>query len=283
MDTGHLALAGRILLLGLERIVVKRLGEQRGSEEATLLFFGLGAVFLIPFAPGVAAHVSQLPGMLAVGAVYAAGFVLYVRALSRGQVSLVAPLGSFNVVFLAALATLFADEAPGWVRAAGLVLILLGTALLEGGRNLAAGWRSVWRQPGAAEMVASAFLVAAGRVVDKRLSPALPPLAYAWAVYTAVSAVLAAYLLARGRLALAGHLLAERPSPAVAAGLINAYAYALLLAAFRTMDASVAEPASNLSMLVAILLGGWLYGEPVRRRLPAAAVMLAGTWLLLRG
>lgn len=84
-------------------------------------------------------------------------------------------------------------------------------------------------------------------------------------------------------MAAAGSLLRERPVPAVVAGLINAYAYVLLLAAIRTINVSVAEPASNLSMLLAVVLGGWVYREPVARRLPAAVIMALAAWLLLAG
>lgn len=280
---GIWALAGRIVLLGFERVVVKQLGRQRGSVEATLLFFGLGALFLVPFAPDALRRAPALVPVLPTGLIYAVGFVLYVRALSRGQVSLVAPLASFNVVFLALLAVPLAGEQIDAARGAGLVLMFLGTALLEGGRDLARGWRRVWSHPGARDMVVSALLIAAGRVVDKRFSVDLPPLSYAWAIYTVISLVLLGYLAVGGRVAAAGSLLRERPVPAVVAGLINAYAYVLLLAAIRTINVSVAEPASNLSMLLAVLLGGWVYREPVARRLPAAVIMALAAWLLLAG
>ena len=170
-----------------------------------------------------------------------------------------APLASFNVVFLALLAVPLAGEQIDAARGAGLVLMFLGTALLEGGRDLARGWRRVWSHP--ADMVVSALLIAAGRVVDKRFSVDLPPLSYAWAIYTVISLVLLGYLAVGGRVAAAGSLLRERPVPAVVAGLINAYAYVLLLAAIRTINVSVAEPASNLSMLLAVLLGGRVTGN----------------------
>ncbi|HEX6988561.1 MAG TPA: DMT family transporter, partial [Bacillota bacterium] len=259
------ALAGRIVLLGVERVVVKQLGSQRGSVEATLLFFGLGSLFLAPFAPEAVRRAPALLPVLPTGVVYTVGFVLYVRALSRGQVSLVAPLASFNVVFLALLAIPLAGERVDAARGAGLLLLFAGTALLEGGRDLLRGWRRVWSQPGAGDMVVSALLIAAGRVVDKRLSVDLPALSYAWAIYTVVSLALLGYLALRGRVAAAGALLRERPAPALVSGFINAYAYVLLLAAIRTLDVSVVEPASNLSMLLAVLLGGWVYREPVAR------------------
>jgi len=46
--TGLLALAGRVLGLGLERPLIKALGQQRDSIAATTLYFGVGELLLLP-------------------------------------------------------------------------------------------------------------------------------------------------------------------------------------------------------------------------------------------
>ena len=48
MIWAYLALIGRILMLGYERIVVKQLGNQSDSVGATFLFFSIATLFLAP-------------------------------------------------------------------------------------------------------------------------------------------------------------------------------------------------------------------------------------------
>lgn len=48
MLISYLALLGRIIFLGWERILVKKLGEKSDSISGTFLFFGLGTIFLVP-------------------------------------------------------------------------------------------------------------------------------------------------------------------------------------------------------------------------------------------
>lgn len=74
----------------------------------------------------------------------------------------------------------------------------------------------------------------------------------------------------------------ERPGKALLAGGLNMGSYALLLVAFTGLDASIAEPASALSMLVTVVLAGVFFHEPWRQRLPGAAVMCVGAWLLFQ-
>ena len=46
----YVALAGRILLLGTERVLVKKLGTGADSASATFIFMGLANFFLLPVA-----------------------------------------------------------------------------------------------------------------------------------------------------------------------------------------------------------------------------------------
>jgi transporter family protein len=49
MTLAYLALLGRIILVGYERIVVKQLGQRSNSVGAAFLFFAIATLFLLPF------------------------------------------------------------------------------------------------------------------------------------------------------------------------------------------------------------------------------------------
>ena len=50
MDPAYLGLAGRITLLGVERILVKKLGTNADATCGAFLFFLVGGLVLLPFA-----------------------------------------------------------------------------------------------------------------------------------------------------------------------------------------------------------------------------------------
>lgn len=278
----YTALAGRVAFLGVERVIVKKLGEARGSEDAACLFFGLAAVFLLPVLfftrwPGPA----FLPGVIAAGALYSIANVFYVRSLSEGEVSLVAPLLSLSTFFLLMLAVVFLGEPLTAPKLAGTACLVLGASLLEEGASLITSLRKLFAYRPAQYMVISALFTAAGRVIDKHLNASVSPLLYAFVLNLVVGLFLAGYLAVRGRRSAVLSLLAERPGLAFLSGFVNAYSYLLLLVALRWLDVSVAEPATSCSLLLSVLLGYLVYREPIRRRLPAAALIVAGVWLLL--
>lgn len=282
MFWAYAALAGRITLLGVERVIVKKLGEARGNEEAACLFFGLAAVFLLPVLffvrwPGPA----FLPGVLAAGALYSIANVFYVRSLSEGEVSLVTPLFSLSTLFLLTLAVAFLGEPLTAAKLGGTACLVLGASLLEEGNSLLSSLRKLFSYRPTQYMAFSTFLTATGRVIDKHLNASVSPLLYAFALNLVVGLLLAGYLAVRGRRAALLGLLRERPVPALLSGFANAYSYLLLLVALRCLDVSVAEPASSFSLLISVLLGYLVYREPIRRRLPAAVLIVAGVWLLL--
>ncbi len=293
-----LALGGRITLLGAERIVVKRLGEQASGAAAAFLFFLIAALLLAPlllFAPFPDDARWLLP-VAANGLVYAAAFVLYVAALSVGEASFVSPFYNFNVLFLLLLASAFLGEGLSAAKLAGIALLVAGSWILaRGGRGPAAQpraasglslgrgrWGGTPNRRAALLMMGCSLLMAVGRTVDTSQIRSVSAIVYAFAIYASNTVWLGLFVFASRRCAEAVQLLRQRPWTALAAGVVNAFSYLLLLVALRRMEVTVAEPASMLSLLVTLALAGVVFREPVASRLLPTLLMIAGAWMLLR-
>ncbi|MDW7649882.1 MAG: DMT family transporter [Bacillota bacterium] len=277
----QLALLGRILLMGIERPLVKMLGTQRSSVEVAFLFFSIATVMFFPFAAfRPVPSWDFLRYLVPAGILYTIAFICYVRALSDGEVSLVAPLASFNVLFLFLLAVPVLGESFTLLKLLGIALIFLGTSFLSDG-NPFHGLRHVFKDRACILMLVSTLLVAVGRIIDK--SAAADPLTYSLLIYFLISLLMFLYLLVKGRARQPLALFRERPVIALACGFTNAYAYLLLLVVIQTMEVSIAEPATNLSLLLAVFLGKVFFRENIRGRVFSAAAMIAGVWVLILG
>ncbi|MHB0886539.1 MAG: EamA family transporter [Bacillota bacterium] len=301
MALSYLALLGRIILLGFERVFVKRLGEGRGSVETTFVFFGLAALYLLPVAavfgpPSPAFLRYAVPS----GVIYSLAFVFYVKSLTTGEVSVVSPLVNLNSLFLLALAAAFRGERFTPLKLAGTLAIIVGAALLQapgeprrrGGRNGRGGGRdsrsgggrgfiALIHYPPALAMAAYAALLAVTRIIDRGGIGVVSPATYALTIYSIIALCLGVYLAVRGRLGKAWALFVDRPVLALLAGVVNAYSYLLLMYAFVGLPLSVAEPVSSLSLFVTAYLGAVMFGEKVRGRLVPSALVVLGSWLLL--
>jgi transporter family protein len=279
------AMAGRIALLGFEKIVFKRLGTGRDSLAVLFLVGFAGAVMLLPFSIGEkVASWGFLPVASASALVYLTGITLYVKALSEGEVSLVSPVYSFNVFFLLLLSVLFLGESLTAWKIAGMAIMVVGSAFLNRAFGWASSLKALCADRACRIMIAASLLIAVGRVIDARVVGLLaenpPTVAYAvvQSGFMALFAFIA--LLFRGKARVPFDLFRERPLPALGAVACNIYAYLLLLFALRGMEVSLAEPLSMLGTLISVVLARVMFGEAIRDRLVGATVMIGGAWLM---
>ncbi len=281
MDPALPALAGRIVLLGAERVTVKIMGTGASSLAATFLFFFLGGLCLLPFTILESAPWGVLlPRALASGSFYSVAFILYVRSLSTGEASLVGPLYNFNVFFLALIAALFLGEPLGVLKIVGLCLMVFGASYLQPRHSFIASMRAVIQSRPCQMMMAGSLLIAVGRVIDKSGMQYAPPITYCTVLYFVISAYLMVLISVKGRAGAVLRLMGERPAAAVLSGAINGFSYLLLLVAMKDIDVSIAEPVSMLGILVTLLLSKLVLREEIGARWAAAGLMLAGVFLL---
>lgn len=288
------ALAGRVALLGYERIVAKQLTAGRTVAGATFLFFAVGSVLWAPALLWTGLLPLDILGYASLASlVYAAAFLLYIGALERSDASLIGPLYHTSILVVIVLSWIALGEDVTALRALGGALLLYGATMLRREGSPWAIVRSAKRllqDTGARMMLVGATLLGTGRIVDKwiitriasdvSLSAVGPAAAYGILETALIAAWLAIALVATGRMRPTLELARERPVPAVVSGTINMGSYILLLVAFTGLDASIADPASSVSMVVTVLLAGLLFDEPWRERLPGAVVMVVGAWLL---
>ncbi len=282
MIWAYLALLGRILLLGYERIIVKQLGTDSDSVGAAFLFFSIATVFLVPvlFFTRYPSDWSFLLWVLLASIIYSNTFVIYVRSLTMGEASLVGPLYNFNIFFLLILTSIFLDEKITWLKFSGIALLFYGTSFLNRQSNPLKSIRYLFKDRASQLMILCSFLMAFGRTIDGYAVQSVSPLFYSFCLYAGISLFLGIYLSLRRRWSYTIDLLKKKPGPASIAAFINAYSYLMLVIAFTRIDVSIAEPASMLSMIVTVVLAHYIFGEKIRERLVAVIIMIAGAWLL---
>jgi bacterial/archaeal transporter family protein len=276
------ALAGRIVLLGLERILLKALTSGRDPVATAALFFGIGALTLIPIWATLHSPFPDDPSLLvrplAAVLIYSAAFALYVAALKVGDATIVAPLYHGNGFFILLLAVMFLGESLTLPKILGLMLIVGGAGVLEAEKGVPSPRRLLARQD-ARFMIASAALLAIGRVIDKGALDHFDPYTYALMTNMGIAFTLILVLAVQGKIRTLA-LAAERPWLTLATGAVNGVSYLMLLIALTQLDVSVAEPASGLSLIVTAILARIVFGEKMGWRLAGGIVLLGGVWLL---
>ena len=160
-------LGGRVIFLGLERIIVKKLGTGADGVSTAFIVLGLSAIFLSFFA--IAPDMQFYPGLWlspVSGLLYSIAYILYSRALSTGEVSLVSPLFNFNLLFLIFLTYIFLDEPVTLLKIVGILLMVYGISFLNRQRNILLSLRAVLYDHACRMMFTSSLLIAFGRVID---------------------------------------------------------------------------------------------------------------------
>jgi len=270
----------RVVLVGLERVALRRLGDFASPTACAAAFFGVGALVLLPFARlGQLPHWAFLRVALPAGLLYAVAYWFYVSALAQGEVSAAAPLSALGGLFVVVLGRLVYGEPLTLAKTAGALLVAGGAAAAQGAPRPGAGARP------ALQMGAYALLSAVTRMLDKAVAVGGGPAAgtYAFCVFTITALAQLGLLAVSGGLGELGGLIAGRPALALAAGACNGGSFLLLLAALASVPVSVAEPVTALSLLVSAAVAAVWLGERVGPRLLPTAAVVAGTWLLVGG
>jgi drug/metabolite transporter (DMT)-like permease len=297
LSPGYLALFVRTVCLGLERPLVKALGQGEGSVAATTLYFGLGCVFILPLwlcewlrNPAYIVNAGAwLGAALLTGLIYAAAFHAYVWALSVGEVSYLAPLYATAFLWLYALDLWQGNASFSLQAGLGIVTVWLGVVLLNvplvrataGGVLTALNPVTLLRQPGAWGMLVYAFGLATARTIDKSVADVAPPLLYAFVNNLPCVLIGLGILAARRQTAEPLALLRRKPGIAWFGAAAGIAAYIALLVALDYFPPSTVEPVTQLSVFIAVALGGLWFHEQVRTRwLPSLLVVLGAALLL---
>lgn len=284
MILAYIALIGRIIMLGFERIVVKKLGTGANPSAALMLFVGLAALFLFPFAIAIILKGNIdwffLKYVATSSLIYAFAFLLYIKSLAEGEASLVAPLSNFNILFLLFLSIIFLSETLSVSKVVGLLVLLYGATFLNKQKNIYSSVKALLIDRPCQMMMISSLLVAVGRIIDKGNSTSASPVLYSFFLYLFIAIYLGFFMFLKGTAKEVFILFKDRPWVSLISGFINAYAYLCLLVSFKSIEVSIAEPLSMLSMVVTVILSSILLGEDIRYRIKGVIFMFVGACFL---
>lgn len=217
-------------------------------------------------------------GMLNVVAV-----ILYLKALKETDVSLAVPMLSFTPIFLIITSFLFLRERPTVFGMAGIVLIVLGSYILnatKGDRNLLDPLRSVLSHRGLRSMLIVAFLYSISSNFDKLVvqhSDAIFGSAVVY-LFLGVSFFSLSYAKARHELFHArAHV-----TKFLTIGFVLALSAIAVNIAFTMEIVPYVISIKRISILLSVLMGGMLFKERhMLTRSVGALVMVIGVVLIL--
>jgi len=311
MHLGFLFLGLRVIGMGLERPLVKRLGQGFNPIAVVTVYVGLGELFFLLIIAGQ--YISRPEqfaggyhwlGLAMVPALCnALSFFTFIRAMQVGEVSLLTPLFATAFVLMYVFDTLAGYAQLGALPILGILLVSLGVIFLNPGADgtgqSLGGWNwrklnPVWllRQPGAGLMLLNALGVAGARffdktLVDAQLGSAAPPVLYALVVNAPtvlIGLAVLGVLSARkrpGGLPELQRIVSARTGTALVLTLLGQGAFIMGLYSLNWFPPSVVEPVTQLGVFIAIALGGLWFHEPVRARWLPAAMVVGGAGLLL--
>jgi len=298
MEFGLLSAIGAALVWGAYIFVLKRSFSGYPPAGLTVLINVAAIAWFLPVtvatndlggaalaAPGRIARALAAvdPAAVAVvagtAAATAAAFVLFLRAIARGDVSYVTPINKVVPMFVLPLEVLLLGEVLAPIQIAGVVVATAAVyvANYEPGSLLAPLVGAVHSRPAQLALVSAACYALAD--LGKRV--ALQELAIPGTLWVPL-------LLAGAGLVLLPS--AVRNPPAVtrrdapkflAAGALVALGEHLTTIAFASLPASVASPVINTQAIVAVVLGGIVLGERYFRvRLVAALLAVVGVSMI---
>ena len=249
-----------------------------GATHALLTLACVPLVARLPVPTGVAFW----GNMLVAGVLAVTGNTLLVRALERGDLSVLGPLNAYKPVISLVLGIFLLGELPTAFGVAGVGLIIAGSYLVldrEPETPRRSAFARFARDDGVRLRFAALALSATEAVFLKRallLSSPITTFAF-WCVLGLPIALLAVAVLLRGR---AGREVAGargRAGTYVSLALSTGLMQLTTLLAFGALQVGYALALFQLSALVSVFLGHRYFSERgIRRRLLGALVMVVG-------
>jgi len=119
-----------------------------------------------------------------------------------------------------------------------------------------------------------------GRIIDKYFLPNVHPVTYATVLYFFIAFNLIVILFIRKKSRMIVRVFHEKPIISIISGLINGFSYLFLLYAMLQIDLSIAEPLTNLSLILTLFFSLLFFRENILEKLPGSLLILAGGWFL---
>jgi transporter family protein len=281
------------LFAGLTAILAKVGVRHTDSNLATAIrtTVVLAAAWLMVLLVGSASQLGTLSGstigfLVASGLATGGSWLCYFKALQLGDLNKVAPIDRLSIVLTVVLAMIFLGEADHLTtRLPGIAVIGVGTWLMV--RRPATDAAAAPTPPPAR---GGWFLYALGAAVFASLTALLGKVGISGVESNLGTAIRTSVVLvlAWGIVIATGRKTARAPIPRrdltfiLLSGLATGASWLCYFKALQDGPASVVVPIDKLSIVVTVLLAGWLLGERLSRRGWAGlALIVAGTLLML--
>ncbi len=281
------------LFAGLTAILAKVGVRHTDSNLATAIrtTVVLAAAWLMVLLVGSASQLGTLSGstigfLVASGLATGGSWLCYFKALQLGDLNKVAPIDRLSIVLTVVLAMIFLGEADH------LATRLPGIAVIGAGTWLMVRRPATEVDPPSTPLPARGgwFLYALGSAVFASLTALLGKVGISGVESNLGTAIRTSVVLvlAWGIVIVTGRKTARAPIPGrdftfiLLSGLATGASWLCYFKALQDGPASVVVPIDKLSIVVTVLLAGWLLGERLSRRGWAGlALIVAGTLLML--
>lgn len=276
---------GRILFIAIEKIIVRLLGDRQGDKKfnlaATFLFFIFGVFVLLPMAVLIPIRdLSFLLPCYCSSLLYTIYSYSFVTSLATGETSLVTPIYSMNGLILVIFSFLFLSEPFTLTKIAGVFLMIIGVTFLKNIHNPLYSLRYIFSDLPSRLMFLAITSQSLGRIIDKYYLPDVHPVTYSTVLYSFIALNLFVVLVIRGKALFIMKVFHEKPILSMLSGFTNGFSYLFLLYAIQKIDLSVAEPLTNLSLILTLVLSVIIFKENILEKLPGTILILAGGWFL---
>ncbi len=261
------------------------LGDRKGDIDynlsATFLFFIFGAIILIPlsFFISVKDYTFLVP-CYASSLLYTVYSYSFVTSLATGETSLVTPIYSLNGLILLIFSFFFLSEAFTATKIIGVILMIIGVSLLKNIKNPFYSMHYIISDIPSRMMFLAVTSQCLGRIIDKYYLPNVHPVTYSMVLYFFIAFNLFLILLIRGKTYTIINVFHKKPVLSVTSGLINGFSYLFLLYAMQQIDLSLAEPLTNLSLILTLLFSLLFFKENIMEKIPGSILILLGGWFL---
>ena len=257
-------------------------------DEYTVLFgfMTVGVVVLFPIllmTTGMPELGPLYPlALLVGGSLNILAFILYVKAIKQADLSLTVPLVTLTPLFLLVTSPLIVQEWPTWTDFIGVILLVVGSYVLNSTQNGQAFWTpltAIIQNRGSRLMLCVAFIWSITSNFDKVGTLNSSPLFWGISLCGTVAFGMVPFMLRRGMKSFQEGIAEARLLGLT--GLFNATGIGFQFWALTLAPVAQVIAVKRMSTLIAVVLGHFLLGEKgLRERFVGAAIMVSGVAIM---
>jgi uncharacterized membrane protein len=257
------------------------------DEYAVLFgFMTVGALLLcgvLLLTDGFPALGPQFPlALLIGGSLNILAYTLYIRAIKLADLSLTVPLVTLTPLFLLVTSPLIVQEWPTRADAVGVVLLIVGSYVLNSNQAGQSFWAPLGRllhNRGSQLMLCVAFIWSITSNFDKVGTLNSSPLFWGMSLFSVIAVGMIPFLVGRGITGLKA--LTTEAKLLGLTGLFNATGIGFQFWALTLAPVAQVIAVKRMSTLIAVLLGHFILGETgLRERFLGAAIMVSGVAIM---